>query len=75
MRTGAVRGIDLDDLDLDELALHFTQEPDTPLKNGTNGERWVALSESTTRTVDDYINGPADGPDRRLRPRAAADDA
>lgn len=60
MRTGAVRSIDLDDLELDDGAVHLTHDPDTdtPLKNGVNGKRWVALRRSTARAVGDYTEGP-----------------
>ncbi|WP_172977280.1 tyrosine-type recombinase/integrase [Halosegnis longus] len=60
MRTGSVRSLDLDDLDLEEGAAHVVHSPetDTPLKNGNRGERWVALSPDTAQTVQDYIDGP-----------------
>lgn len=60
MRSGAIRGLDLDDFDRDERAVHIQHRPeeDTPLKNGSHGERWVALSEYLVRVLDDYIEGP-----------------
>ena len=60
MRTGTVRGLDLDDIDLDGQAIETVHRPDedTPLKNGVNGERWIALSTDTAETLRDYIDGP-----------------
>lgn len=60
MRTGALRGVDLDDLDTDEQAVRIRHRPDedTPLKNGKNGERWVALSDHLLHVIKDYVDGP-----------------
>ncbi|QIO24290.1 site-specific integrase [Haloarcula sp. JP-L23] len=63
-RTGAIRGLDLDDLDLDGThprfsgpALQFVHRPDqgTPLKNQQKGTRWNRISEKTARYIEDYI--------------------
>lgn len=60
MRTGGVRSLDLDDYDPDApgVQLRHRPESDTPLKNGSNGERWVAILPSMASVIDDYIDGP-----------------
>ena len=60
MRTGGARAIDLDDYDSEDNAIELVHRPeeDTPLKNGTGGERFIALSSSLTEILDDYIGGP-----------------
>ena len=63
-RTGAVRGLDLEDLDLDGShprfsgpAIQFVHRPetDTPLKNQNKGTRWNRISEKAARYIQDYI--------------------
>ncbi|ELY97919.1 tyrosine-type recombinase/integrase [Natrialba asiatica] len=63
-RSGAIRGLDLRDLDLDGShprvsgpAVHFVHRPetDTPLKNQDKGTRWNRISEKTARYLEDYI--------------------
>lgn len=63
-RTGAIRGLDLDDLDLDGThprfsgpAIQFVHRPEqgTPLKNQQKGTRWNRISEKTARYIEDYI--------------------
>lgn len=63
-RTGAVRGLDLRDLDLDGShprvsgpAVHFVHRPDTetPLKNHDSGTRWNRISQKAARYIEDYI--------------------
>ena len=63
-RTGAVRGLDLDDVDLEGNhprfsgpAVHFVHRPDTgtPLKNQENGTRWNRISEKAAGYLKDYI--------------------
>ena len=58
IRLGSARSIDLDNFDRDAPAVELEHEPeqDTPLKNKTRGERWVALSEYTASVIDDYID-------------------
>lgn len=61
-RTGALRGLDVGDCDLDRdrpgIRFHHRPEQDTPLKNGEKGERWNAVSPTVARIVQDYIEGP-----------------
>jgi len=63
-RTGAIRALDLDDLDLDGdhprfsgPAVQFVHRPetDTPLKNKDKGTRWNRISEKAARYIEDYI--------------------
>ncbi|UVE49639.1 site-specific integrase [Haloferax larsenii] len=57
MRMGGVRSIDLDDLHLGEtpyIELHHRPESDTPLKNKSNGERPVAISDGVARLLRDW---------------------
>lgn len=57
MRMGAVRAIDLDDLDHDSQSIYLQHRPeqDTPLKNGVTGERPVALKDSVYEVLNDYL--------------------
>ncbi|TKX54503.1 site-specific integrase [Halorubrum sp. SP3] len=66
-RSGAIRGLDLGDLDLDGTrargegpAVHFVHRPDTgtPLKNKGPGTRWNAISQEVATVLRDYIDGP-----------------
>ena len=66
-RVGALRGLDLGDLDLegdraeaDGPAIHFVHRPakDTPLKNSERGERWNAISSQVAEVLQKYIEGP-----------------
>lgn len=63
-RTGAIRGLDLRDLDLEGShprvsgpAIHFVHRPETgtPLKNQERGTRWNRISQNTARYIEDYI--------------------
>jgi len=56
-RLGAIRGLDLGDYDPDAQCVEFYHRPreDTPLKNGTGGERVVGLPDVVCETVDAYI--------------------
>lgn len=63
-RSGALRALDLRDLDLNGShprvsgpALHFVHRPDTgtPLKNQENGTRWNRINEKTAGYLADYI--------------------
>ncbi|MFC7230101.1 tyrosine-type recombinase/integrase (plasmid) [Salinirubellus salinus] len=57
MRTGALRSLDLDDYDPDDLSLDVNHRPetDTPLKNGKDGERLVSIDESVAEVLNDYV--------------------
>ena len=63
MRRGAVRGLDVDDLDSRENAIRVEHRPETgtQLKNGDDGTRWVYLGPRWFRILEDYV----DNPDRR----------
>lgn len=56
-RLGALRGLDLEDYNRDERCLQFIHRPrdGTPLKNGLDGERIVALPDSVCEILDEYI--------------------
>jgi site-specific recombinase XerD len=58
-RMGAVRGLDLDDVDLEEGYVEFVHRPDeaTPLKNGRDGERVVGIDEDVVDAIRTYIQG------------------
>jgi len=57
IRTGTLRAIDIDDVDTDEgyVELHHRPESDTPLKNKSDAERFLALDETTADVLDDWI--------------------
>jgi len=61
LRLGAVRAIDLDDLDAEALVIRLHHRPEgdaasgTPLKNGADGERIVNVSEQLGGLLEDYI--------------------
>lgn len=57
IRTGTARGIDVGDVDTDEgyIELHHRPEFGTPLKNKSDGERYLAISDETTEIVSDWI--------------------
>lgn len=61
-RAGAIRGLDLRDLDLDknQPKIRFVHRPELgqPLKNGEDGERWNSISPRVARVLQDYIDGP-----------------
>jgi len=59
LRTGSVRGIDMDDYDPEEPSIQLYHRPDqdTPLKNKERGERFVALRSTTATVINDYIEG------------------
>jgi len=58
MRLGSARSIDLDDFNRDErqLRLVHREETGTPLKNGGNGERVIAISAEMTQRLADYVD-------------------
>ena len=57
LRMGAVRAVDLVDYDPQKARIRLRHVPDedTPLKNGNDGERLVALTLETCTVVDDWI--------------------
>lgn len=57
LRTGTVHGLDVCDYESerDRLCIRHRPETDTPLKNGENAERYVALSSDVSDVVGDYI--------------------
>lgn len=61
-RAGAIRGLNLCDVDLDTgnpgLEIVHRPDEDCPLKNKERGERWNAISERVARVLRDYIEGP-----------------
>ncbi|OIB56217.1 tyrosine-type recombinase/integrase [Natrialba sp. SSL1] len=60
MRRGAVRALDVDDLDEDDQAIRVEHRPETetPLKNGDDGSRWVYLGPRWFRILADYVDNP-----------------
>ncbi len=57
MRTGAVHSLDVEDYDLEGryIAVVHRSETGTTIKNGTDGERSIALSNGVCRLLDDWI--------------------
>lgn len=57
MRIGGARTLDLDDFDADNRSLSLVHRPETgtPLKNGADGERMVAISTDVTDLLEDYV--------------------
>jgi site-specific recombinase XerD len=57
MRIGAVRSLDVGDVDIDERHLEVIHRPEqeTTLKNGQGGERLVAISAELAELLEDYI--------------------
>ncbi|WP_435069198.1 tyrosine-type recombinase/integrase [Haloplanus sp. C73] len=57
-RKGGLCALDLDDVNLEEGYVHFHHRPDsgTPLKNGSDGERIVGISEDVVDALRGYID-------------------
>lgn len=57
MRAGAIRGLDIGDMNTEEQYLDVVHRPKfgTPLKNKNNGERKVAISSRMCSILNDYI--------------------
>lgn len=57
IRSGTARAIDVEDYDADKELLHLHHRPgtDTPLKNGKEGERIVALSSGVCEVFTDWV--------------------
>jgi integrase len=60
LRRGAVRALDVDDLNEEDQAIRVEHRPetDTPLKNGDNGSRWVYLGPRWFQILKDFVNNP-----------------
>lgn len=64
-RVGALRGLDIRDIDLEDQAIRFRHRPakdsgtkGTPLKNGTDGQRSVNISKELAEVIQQYLNNP-----------------
>ncbi len=65
-RVGALRGIDIEDIDLDEQVIKFRHRPEkeyedvkgTPLKNGSDGQREVNIPDELVDLIRDYLESP-----------------
>lgn len=59
MRRCSVRSLDLEDFHPNDQALRLVHREDegTPLKNNGESERWVALTDTLTELIEDYITG------------------
>lgn len=57
IRMGAAIAIDIDDLQLENRAISLVHRPDqgTPLKNGRNGERPVAIRPDLAQLLTEYV--------------------
>lgn len=57
LRIGAARGLDVADFESDEQYLELVHRPNqgTTLKNGTKGERLVALNDRVCQVLDDWL--------------------
>ncbi|POG54857.1 tyrosine-type recombinase/integrase [Haloferax marisrubri] len=57
MRLGAARGLDIQDYDAPRMRLKLQHRPehDTPLKNGRDGERLIALRPDTCEVLSDWV--------------------
>lgn len=58
LRTGGLRSLDVNDYHPQKARLQLEHEPesDTPLKNGTDGERYVAVAPETCKVLDDWLD-------------------
>lgn len=57
IRTGTAHGLDMTDFQAERDRLRIRHRPETltPLKNGTDAERFIALSTEVSQVVSDYI--------------------
>jgi site-specific recombinase XerD len=57
IRLGALRALDVDDFDGEDERLNVCHRPDTEtrLKNGSEGERMIALNPEICRVIEDWI--------------------
>ena len=64
LRTGAIRAIDVKDYDSEGKRIHLHHRPEgedvrgTPLKNATDGERIVNISNDLQKLLDAYLDNP-----------------
>jgi integrase len=62
IRLGAVRAIDLTDVEPDQRVIHLRHRPEgaeeygTPLKNGKDGERIINISDQLREFIVDYVD-------------------
>jgi integrase len=58
MRLGAVRGVDVPDVEIRQERIVLCHRPnrDTNLKNGSRGERPVAITSELATIIDDYVD-------------------
>jgi site-specific recombinase XerD len=58
-RLGALRGLDLGDIDVQDSSLAFVHRPDTgtPLKKAFSGERTVAIPQASADAIGAYVHG------------------
>lgn len=65
-RVGAIRAIDLCDIDLEEQVIRLRHRPEkdypeekgTPLKNGSDGQRHVNIPTDLAELIGDYMDNP-----------------
>lgn len=55
-RISSLRALDVGDYDPEEQYIYYRERDGTQLKNGTQGERPVALSEETCAVLNDYLS-------------------
>lgn len=59
VRLGALRALDVEDYrsDCEPPYVEIVHRPETgtPIKNGSEGERWIGLSDEACEIVDDYL--------------------
>lgn len=57
IRTGTIRALDMNDFQPERERLRIRHRPETgtPLKNGTNAERFVAFSPEVSEVLADYV--------------------
>ncbi|WP_336326522.1 tyrosine-type recombinase/integrase [Halovenus sp. HT40] len=58
MRVGAIRALDIEDYNSEEQSIQVVNRPEsgTRIKNGLDGERFVALSDEVCMVLDDWID-------------------
>jgi site-specific recombinase XerD len=58
MRIGAIRALDIDDYNSEKQSIQVVNQPEsgTRIKNGREGERFVALSDEVCMVLDDWID-------------------